>query len=145
MNYLLVILPENVVQGTWSIVSKQDWDTGTADHQHVCCSADETRYGDAKPIKPLAMIWRAANMDKDPIAEFTFKYRSACKYYPHSSTKHQTNAFPAVALKQLLIIERTPELEEASTPEAAREVDLDRLDEEQRRQVEAFARNLLVC
>ncbi len=48
-----------------------------------------------------------------------------------------------MALKELLVIERTPEPEESTPPETA--VDLNQLDAEQKRQVEAFVRSLTVC
>ncbi|ESZ96955.1 hypothetical protein SBOR_2637 [Sclerotinia borealis F-4128] len=58
-----------------------------------------------------------------PIAIYRFKYRSK------------------EALKQLLIIERTPEPEDSPTPDPAPDVDLEDLTPAQRERVRAFLRN----
>lgn len=47
-------------------------------YYYVSWSVDEIRFGDAQPCKPIGMKYIAANMDDDPIALFTFKYRSKC-------------------------------------------------------------------
>ncbi|CZR63017.1 uncharacterized protein PAC_12914 [Phialocephala subalpina] len=105
---------------------KEDLQTGAV---HEKALKGEPKYhgislGDARPLQTPTEKWKAQELDKYPIACFTFKYRSE------------------LALKELLIIERTPEPEE-STPEAAEPIDLDQLDAEQKRKVEEFARSLL--
>lgn len=102
----------------------------------VC--ADRASLGNAKPSERIPMMWDAPRLGKHPMACFTFKYRSE------------------QALKELMILKRTPEPEEPTpkleeptsnpeevTPEPEDPIDLNQLDAEQKLKVEEFARSLL--
>ncbi|KAF8860162.1 hypothetical protein BDZ45DRAFT_724711 [Acephala macrosclerotiorum] len=92
---------------------------------YFTASADSVRLGDAKQIRVPKTKRSGSRMDEHPIACFTFKYRSK------------------QALKELLVIERSPEPEElALEASEANDLDLTNLGEEQKREVLAFARNL---
>ncbi|KUJ09409.1 uncharacterized protein LY89DRAFT_724405 [Mollisia scopiformis] len=112
---------------------KKDWSAKlrTSD-VHEKALKGEPKYhgvslGDAKPVAFKNTILRTAKLDETPLASFTFKYRSEGK--------------SRVALKELLVIERTPEPEEPS-PAPAEAVSFEDLDADQKRKVEEFMRNL---
>ncbi|PQE28000.1 hypothetical protein CJF32_00005766 [Rutstroemia sp. NJR-2017a WRK4] len=66
---------------------------------------------------------RKLDGERFPLAIFRFKYRSKD------------------SLKQLLIMERTPEPEDTPTPEPSREVDLNNLTAVQKERLQEFLRN----